>query len=382
MTEPEPRVVAKSLRNEFASLKDPRVQRTRLHSLNDILVITICGFVCGVDNWVDLELFGKAKLAWFKTFLELPSGIPSHDTFGRLYAALDPVEFSRCFARWMRGISKVTDGQVVALDGKTLRRSFDTAAEKSAIHMVSAWAARNHVVLGQVKTDEKSNEITAIPKLLEMLYLEGCLVTMDAMGCQREVVKHIVDKGADYVISLKGNHPTLHAQVEDFFREARLERFETVAHTFFETSDEGHGRTEKRRYWLTHQLDNFRQRGEWAGLTSLGMVEAERTEKGVTSLDVRYFISSLPGDDAEKFGTAVRGHWGIENRLHWVLDVAFREDESRVRKGNAPENMAMMRHVALNLLKTATTKQKRVSIQSRRKLAGWDHEFLAHVLGL
>ena len=378
----EPRVVAKSLRNEFASLKDPRVQRTRLHSLNDILVITICGFVCGVDNWVDLELFGKAKLAWFKTFLQLPSGIPSHDTFGRLYAALDPVEFSRCFARWMRGISKVTDGQLVALDGKTLRRSFDTAAEKSAIHMVSAWAARNHVVLGQVKTDEKSNEITAIPKLLEMLYLEGCLVTMDAMGCQREVVKQIIEKGADYVISLKGNHPTLHAQVEDFFREARLERFETVAHTFFETSDEGHGRTEVRRYWLTHQLDNFRQRGEWAGLTSLGMVEAERTAKGVTSRDVRYFISSLPGDDAEKFGAAVRGHWGIENGLHWVLDVAFREDESRVRKGNAPENMAMMRHVALNLLKTATTKQKRVSIQSRRKLAGWDHEFLAHVLGL
>lgn len=382
MTVERPRVVAKSLRNEFASLKDPRVQRTRLHSLNDILVITICGFVCGVDNWVDLELFGKAKLAWFKTFLQLPSGIPSHDTFGRLYAALDPVEFSRCFARWMRGISKVTDGQLVALDGKTLRRSFDTAAEKSAIHMVSAWAARNHVVLGQVKTDEKSNEITAIPKLLEMLYLEGCLVTMDAMGCQREVVKQIVDKGADYVISLKGNHPTLHAQVEDFFCEARLERFETVAHTFFETSDEGHGRTEVRRYWLTHQLDNFRQRGEWAGLTSLGMVEAERTEKGVTSHDVRYFISSLPGDAAEKFGAAVRGHWGIENGLHWVLDVAFREDESRVRKGNAPENMAMMRHVALNLLKTATTKQKRVSIQSRRKLAGWDHEFLAHVLGL
>lgn len=382
MAEPEARVVVKSLRNEFASLKDPRVQRTRLHSLNDILVITICGFVCGVDNWVDLELFGKAKLAWFKTFLQLPSGIPSHDTFGRLYAALDPVEFSRCFARWMRGISKVTDGQLVALDGKALRRSFDTAAEKSAIHMVSAWAARNHVVLGQVKTDEKSNEITAIPKLLEMLYLEGCLVTLDAMGCQREVVKQIVDKGADYVISLKANHPTLHAQVKDFFREARLERFETVAHSFFETFDAAHGRTEKRRYWLTAQLDNFRQRGEWAGLTSLGMVEAERTVNGVTSLEVRYFISSLSGDDAEKFGTAVRGHWGIENKLHWVLDVAFREDESRVRKGNAPENMAMMRHVALNLLKTATTSQKRVSIQSRRKLAGWNHEFLAHVLGL
>lgn len=378
----DPRVTAKPLLVEFKTLKEPRVARTRLHSLNEILVIAICGFVCGVDDWVDLEFFGNCKKEWFKTFLPLANGIPSHDTFGRVFAALDPVEFSRCFVRWMRGVSKVTDGQVVAIDGKTLRHSFDTAAKKSAIHMVSAWATRNQVVLGQVKTDEKSNEITAIPKLLEMLFLEGCIVTIDAMGCQREIVERIVEKGADYVISLKGNQGTLHEEVKALFTEAREERFETVRHSYVETLDDEHGRIEKRRCWVTGQLDAIKEKEKWPSLTSIGMVEAERTIGGVKSCETRYFISSLPGDDAEKFAGAIRSHWAIENNLHWVLDVAFREDESRVRKDNAPENMAMMRHVALNLLKQATTKKPRVSIKSRRKLAGWDHDFLAHVLGL
>ena len=282
----------------------------------------------------------------------------------------------------MRGVSKVTDGQVVAIDGKTLRHSFDTAAKKSAIHMVSAWATRNQVVLGQVKTEEKSNEITAIPKLLEMLFLEGCIVTIDAMGCQREIVERIVEKGADYIISLKGNQEKLHEEVKALFTEAREERFETVRHSYMETLDDEHGRIEKRRCWVTGQLDAIKEKAKWPSLTSIGMVEAERTIGGVKSCETRYFISSLPGDDAKKFAGAIRSHWGIENNLHWVLDVAFREDESRVRKDNAPENMAMMRHVALNLLKQATTEKKRVSVKSRRKLAGWDHQFLAHVLGL
>jgi predicted transposase YbfD/YdcC len=378
----EPRVTAKPLLVEFKTLTEPRVARTRLHSLNEILVIAICGFVCGVEDWVDLEFFGNCKKEWFKTFLPLANGIPSHDTFGRVFAALDPVEFSRCFARWMRGVSKVTDGQVVAIDGKTLRHSFDTAAKKSAIHMVSAWATRNQVVLGQVKTDEKSNEITAIPKLLEMLFLEGCIVTIDAMGCQREIVERIVEKGADYVISLKGNQEKLHEEVKALFAEAREERFETMPHSYAETEDDEHGRIEKRRCWVTGRLDAVKERAKWPSLNSIGMVESERTIGGVKSCETRYFISSLLGDDATKFSGAIRSHWSVENNLHWVLDVAFREDESRVRKDNAPENMAMMRHVALNLLKQASTEKKRVSIKSRRRIAGWDHDFLAHVLGL
>ncbi|WP_223760811.1 ISAs1 family transposase [Myxococcus sp. RHSTA-1-4] len=370
-----------SLVKYFSSLKDPRVERTKKHSLSDMLVIAVCGFICGVDSWVELEEFGEAKREWFEGFLELPHGIPSHDTFGRLFAALDPEAFSRCFIAWVKAVAEVTDGEVVAIDGKTLRRSFDRASSKAAIHMVSAWASRNGLVLGQVKTDEKSNEITAIPKLLELLHLEGCIVTLDAMGCQREVVARIVEKGADYVICVKSNQEALHEALHDFFQEAREERFETVPHAYTETVDKEHGRFERRRYWITSQLDWYRHKREsWAGLTSVGMVEAERTVDGKTSREVRYFISSLTGDDAQKFASAVRRHWTVENNLHWVLDVAFGEDDSRVRKDNAPENMAMLRHLALNLLKADTT--TKVGIQTRRKKAGWDVRFLAHLLGV
>jgi predicted transposase YbfD/YdcC len=247
--------------------------------------------------------------------------------------------------------------------------------------MVSAWASQNGVVLGQVKTDEASNEITAIPKLLEILHLQGCIVTIDAIGCQREVVKTIIEKGADYVISLKKNQPALHAATEAFFAEAREESFETVPHKFTETLEKEHGRLETRKYWVTASLDWFRERFEWAGLTSVGMVESTREVNGATSKQTRYFITSLPGDDAEKFARAVRGHWSVENSLHWVLDVAFDEDHSRVRKNNAPENMAMLRHVALNLLKNDTT-TKKVGIKTRRKKAGWSNEYLAHLLGV
>jgi len=348
--------------------------------MTDILVISICGFICGIDNWVELEEFGEIKKEWFEEFLELPNGIPSHDTFGRFYAALDPEEFSRCFTRWVESIAEVTEGEVVAVDGKTLRRSFDRASKKAAIHMVSAWASKAGLVLGQVKTDEDSNEITAIPKLLEILRLEGCIVTIDAIGAQKEVVKAIVEKGADYVISLKKNQPTMHAKTVEFFAEAREERFETVPHAYTETIEKEHGRLETRRYWTTSRMDWCRERTEWAGLTSVGMVEATREVDGVSSTEVRYFLSSLAGGDAEKFARAVRSHWSVENNLHWVLDVAFDEDRSRVRKDNAPENMAMLRHVALNLLKGDTT--TKVGIKTRRKMAGWSNEYLAHLLGV
>lgn len=378
MSDQPPKSVA--LLTHFAPLVDPRIERTKKHLLSDILTISICGFICGVDNWVELQAFGEAKKYWFKTFLKLPNGIPSHDTFGRFYASLDPEMFSRCFTSWAQSISNVTEGEIVPIDGKTLRRSFDRASSKSAIHMVSAWASGNGLVLGQVKTDEKSNEITAIPKLLEILHLYGCIVTIDAMGCQREIVERIVEKGADYVIGLKGNQEKLHEEVEALFTEAREESFETVPHAYTETVEKDHGRIEKRRYWTTARLDSIREKKKWPSLTSVGMVESQRTINGVTSSELRYFISSLPGDDAEKFARAVRGHWSIENNLHWVLDVAFDEDHSRVRKDNAPENMAMLRHVALNLLKADTTNKR--GIQTRRKMAGWDDRYLAHLLGV
>jgi predicted transposase YbfD/YdcC len=374
---PMPRV---SLLDHYSTVIDPRVERTRKHLLNDLLTIAICGFICGVDNWVELEDFGKAKFEWFRKFLRLPHGIPSHDTFGRFFAALDPEEFSRCFIRWVKAISEVTEGEVVAIDGKTLRRSFDNASGKAAIHMVSAWASKNNLVLGQVKTEEKSNEITAIPKLLELLHLHGCIVTIDAMGCQRDIVERIVEKGADYVISLKGNQETLQREVEALFVEATEESFETLPHAYTETLEKEHGRIEKRRYWTTGRLDAIRETKKWPSLTSVGMVESQRTVNEITSVEVRYFISSLPGNDAEKFANAVRSHWSVENNLHWVLDVAFDEDQSRVRKDNAPENMAMLRHVALNLIKA--DKLVKRGVQTRRKLAGWDENFLAHLLGV
>jgi predicted transposase YbfD/YdcC len=280
----------------------------------------------------------------------------------------------------VEAIGEVTEGEVVAVDGKTLRRSFDRASSKAAIHMVSAWASKTGLVLGQVKTDAESNEIPAIPRLLEILRLEGCIVTIDAIGAQKEIVKAIIDKGAHYVISLKKNQPTLHEKTEEFFKEALEERFETVPHKYTESVENDHGRLEKRRYWVTSKMDWFRERGEWAGLTSVGMVESTREVDGKTSREVRYFISSLPGDNAEKFAGAVRSHWSVENNLHWVLDVAFDEDRSRVRKDNAPENMAMLRHVALNLLKA--DKSTKVGIKTRRKMAGWSNEYLAHLLGV
>jgi predicted transposase YbfD/YdcC len=368
-----------ALLNHFSSLEDPRIERTKKHSLTDILVISICGFICGIDTWVELEEFAEIREDWFRTFLALPNGVPSHDTFGRFFAALDPEQFSRCFSQWVKAISEVTEGEVVAIDGKTLRRSFDRASSKAAIHMVSAWASKNGLVLGQVKTDEKSNEITAIPKLLEILHLRGCIVSIDAMGCQKAIVRDIVDKGADYVISLKGNQETLHQKTAEFFTEAREERFETVPHVYTETLEKEHGRIERRRYWLTSRLDWLREKEEWAGLTSVGMVESTRTVNDVTSHEVRYFIASLDATDPEKFARAVRNHWSVENNLHWVLDVAFDEDACRVRKDNAPENMAMLRHLALNLIKRDTTNKR--GVQTRRKMAGWSPDYLLHLLG-
>jgi predicted transposase YbfD/YdcC len=369
---------ASSISSYFGKIVDPRVARTRLHSLHDILVITICAVVGGADDWVNIEQFARAKRRWFKSFLDLPHGIPSHDTLGRVFAMLDPEELSRCFASWIASIAKLTDGEVVAIDGKTLRRSFDAASNKSAIHMVSAWATENRLVLGQLKTSDHSNEITVIPKLLDLLALEGCIVTMDAMGCQKEIVAKIVEKKADYVICLKGNQRTMHEEVKEFFDDAFQMNFREMAHDYAETVDGDHGRIETRRCWSTSEIDWFVPRHSWKGLRSIALIEAERTLGDKTSVERRVFISSLAGESAEKIASAARKHWAIENSLHWVLDVAFREDESRARKDHSAENLATIRHIAMNLLKQDTS--AKVGVKGRRLMAGWDERYLFRVL--
>lgn len=364
----------------FSSLPDPRVERTRRHSLNEMLIIAICAIICGADDWVSIEEFGEAKLTWFKTFLDLPNGIPSHDTFGRVFSSLDPDTFARCFAEWVAAIAEVSQGQVVAIDGKTLRRSFDRASGKTAIHMVSAWSGMNNLVLGQVKTEEKSNEITAIPKLLQILDLHGCIVTIDAMGCQKEIAGTIINKGADYVLGLKGNHEKLFHNVEAYFHEAVQRQFSDVTHDTYQESDKAHGREEVREFWCTSDLDWFDGSSEWPGLRSIAMVESKRTIQNKTSIERRYFISSLAGDNAKEFAKAIRGHWGIENNLHWILDVAFREDDCRVRKDHAPQNFSMLRHIAINLLKQE--KSAKIGIKNKRLKSGWDERYLLKILGI
>jgi predicted transposase YbfD/YdcC len=369
-----------SLLHHFADLTDPRSDHTKRHPLLDLIALTLCAVLSGAEGWTDVENYGHAKCDWLETFLELPHGIPSHDTLGRVFAALDPDAFQRCFLGWMHAVVGASRGKLVAIDGKALRRSLDAAKGKSAIHLVSAWACDNHLLLGQRAVADKSNEITAIPALLELLDLHGALVTIDAMGCQRQIAERIRDGGGDYVLALKENQPTLYADVQRLLLDGLEDDFAGLAHRAHRTAERGHGRTEERHY---HQVvvpeELARAHAGFPGLRTVGMVYSERrVGDGEVVGETRFYISSL-GLGVKVFAEAVRGHWSVENNLHWVLDVAFREDESRVRKDHGPENLGLVRRIALSLLKKAEGRKK-CGIAAKRKQAGWDDDFLVEVL--
>lgn len=367
----------KSIVECFADLPDPRVERTRDHKLIDLVVIAICGVISGAEHWTEIEEYAQIKEDWLRTFLELPKGIPSHDTFGRVFARLDPDVFCSCFLDWIRTLYDATGGKAIAIDGKTLRRSYDKDSGKAALHMVHAWAVDNHLLLGQVATDEKSNEITAIPELLKVLDLNGCLVTIDAMGCQKKIAWAITAKGGDYILGLKGNQTKLRSDVERFFDCAVRDEFAYLDVRTHKTVEKDHGRIETREYWLVAE-DSFEINGQWGGLKAVGMVKSERIVDGLPSRETRYYISSRMMS-GEAFAKAVRGHWGIENSLHWMLDVAFREDECRIRKQNGPENFGVLRRFALSLLKQEKAICK-LGVKSKRKRCGWDNNYLLGVL--
>lgn len=377
-----------SLVTHLSQVPDPRINRRKDHDLVDVLVIAVCTLLCAGESFNDMEDFGKAKYDWFRTFLGLRNGIPSHDTFNRVFAAIDPKQFLDCFLRWTQSLRQAVHQEIVALDGKALRRALNQ--DQSAKYVVSAWAESNGLVLGQLKVADKSNEITAVPELLRVLELSGCIVTIDAMGCQKKIAKEIMEADADYVLALKGNQETVHQEVKSFLDETLVERQRSrpagakvgkAAATLacWETIEKDHGRIEIRRYYQSDHLDWFADRAKWEGLRSVGMVESIREVDGKTTVERRYYLASLPLG-VETFARAVRSHWGVENKLHWVMDVCFREDQSRARAGHAAENLATLRRLALNLLRRETSKKR--GIRGKQLNASWDHVYLLKLLGI
>lgn len=364
--------------SNFSELPDPRVNRRKVYPLLEIVFLVVAAAISGCDGWKAIKDFGEIKLDWLRQFFPYKNGIPVDDTIARLMAKLNTKAFQSCFIQWVSAAMTQIAGDVVAIDGKTLRRSHDNAHDKAAIHMVSAWSTKHGIVLGQEKTNEKSNEITAIPALLDVLALKSCIVTLDAMGCQTAIVEKIVEKNADYVIAVKGNQPNLHEEIKDYFETAIAADFKSVSHNYYKELDMGHGRVESRECWaISVKQPSFTKMENWKKAESLAMVITERDLGHKKTREIRYFISSLKAD-SKGILSAVRQHWGIENSLHWVLDMTFREDESRIRRGTAAENFAMVRHMALNILKC--DKSVETSIKSKMRMAAFDDEFRATLI--
>ena len=360
----------------FAELTDPR-RRKVVYPLINVVVIAVCAVICGADDFVAIAQFGEKRRKWLARLLDLKDGIPSHDRFNAILAAIKPAEFEKCLLSWITALHEITNGQVIAIDGKTLRRSFDAASSKSAIHMVSAWATANHISLGQVVTDQKSNEITAIPKLLEIVEVSGCLVTIDAMGCQTKIARCIVAKGADYLLAVKGNQRTLLQGIVDFFDYHLEDDFAHVKVRRHETREKAGGREATRSYFICPAPDDLPDGSRWPKLKAVGIAISNTERDGKDCNEVRYYILSkyLSG---KRFAGAVRGHWGIENSLHWQLDVTFQEDQCRIRKGRADENFSILRRTALSMLKNEST--QKVGVKNKRLTAAWDETYLEKVL--
>jgi predicted transposase YbfD/YdcC len=363
----------------FQDMPDPR-GKNKLHLLTDLMVLAICAVICGADGWVQVEQFAKAKQKFFATFLQLPHGIPSHDTLGRVFARLNPDSFEQCFMAWTGSLAQTSGGKLINLDGKAIRRSFEHAWDKSGMtHLVSAFVSANRMVFGQLAVQDKSNEITAIPKLLELLDVRGATVTIDAIGCQKNIAQKIMDGGGDYYLAVKENQPQLHQKVKALLDEAVLDSFAGMEHDFFQEVCGDHGRIETRRVWCTTEIQWLGPLAkDWPGLKMLVAVEAVREVGGKSSSERRYYIASSKTASAKQAAQAIRGHWGIENQLHWILDMSFNEDGSRIRKGHGAENFSRLRRIALNLLQQETS--RKVGIKTKRLIAGWDHDYLLNLL--
>lgn len=360
-----------SFLDHFEKIEDPRIDRKKLHPVSEILLTTLCAVICGSEGWSDVETFGKCKVNFLKQYLPFENGIPSDDTFRRFFRSIDSKVFQECFIDWVNSLDVPLDGKVIAIDGKTLRRSHD--GDKQALHMVSAFATEARIVLAQQKTNEKSNEITAIPELLNLLSIKGCTISIDAMGCQKKIASQIIAKEGDYILGLKGNQSSLHNDVKLFFNDKEL-LGDTES---YEETDGGHGRIEFRKCTVTDKIDWIKKRHKWDGIKSIIRIDSNTDSSENRKPETRYYISSVPAN-ARKMLESVRSHWAIENSLHWVLDMSFNEDQSRIRKKNAPENMAVIKHMALNMIRKI--QQKRQSIKALRKAAGWEDNTLHNIL--
>ena len=361
----------------FGDLPDPRIERCKHHLLHDIVTIAICAVISNADGWTDIEAYGRAKEVWLRQFLELPAGIPSHDTFARVFAKLDPIAFQTCFVHWVDAIREHLPGDVVAFDGKTSRRTRDCAIDLSPLHIVSAWSHANHLVLGQIRVDKKSNEITAIPLLLDILDVKGCLVTIDALGCQTAIADKIIAREADYVLACKGNQEHLYSDVQQLFTSLLSEEQPPSVLDYFKATNEGHGRYESREVWTTSHLASLRDTERWTKLQSVACVRSERIIAGQATIETRFYISSA-ASNAERLAHAIRSHWGVENQVHWVLDVVFADDNSRARIDHSAHNMVIIRHIVLNMLRQETS--LKTSLRQKRLRAGWDDTYVLKVL--